>query len=237
MFNIAIVDDDKSSADLIIKFIRRYGGEEQETFNIEFYDNGILFLENYKMTLDLVIINIEMPDFDGIDTARQLREKDENVCLIFLAFTSEHALCGYDVDAMDFILKPVDYSLFALKLKKALKHIRKSRQESFLIKYEGELIRIPYQELRYIEIQNHWLIYHLAGSEFKVRGALSKIKDRFVGRGFAQCNNCYLVNLDYIDKVSGNIIVVGKDILQISHARKKAFLSTLNDYMQNDATG
>lgn len=231
MYNIAIVEDDKSFADLLSSYIKRFGEEESEEFNIIHYPNGMLFLENYRAVHDIVFMDIAMPDFDGMETARQLRKVDENVKLIFATNMAQFAINGYEVDAIDFMLKPVNYFQLSVKMKKAIKSIGKNADVSFFIKHDEELKKIYERELLYVEVQNHWLIYHTTGGNYKIRGTLNKLKDQMVGHSFAQCNSCYLVNLNYVNKIVDNTVTVGKEKLQISHSRKKEFLALLANYM------
>ena len=71
--------------------------------------------ENYKMIFDIIIFDIDMPGINGIDTARKLREMDSNVTIIFVTNIAQYAINGYEVDAVDYILKPVSYYDFSMK--------------------------------------------------------------------------------------------------------------------------
>ena len=128
MIRIAIVEDEKVYSDLIKEYLDRYLKEYKDDiigFDISVYDNAISFLENYKPSrCDLVFLDIMMPHIDGMRAAEKLREVDNSVIIIFITNMGDYAVRGYDVNATAFIKKPVSYSDFEAKLKRAVFEIK-----------------------------------------------------------------------------------------------------------------
>lgn len=229
--SIAIVEDDDGCAKATADYIKRFGEECGETFNITFFKNGICFLSGYRAVYDVVFMDIQMPHMDGLETARKLREIDAAVCLIFITNMAQYAINGYEVSALDYLVKPVDYFGFCIKLKKALKIIQSHTVEHLTISQNGILIRIAIPRIYYIEVENHYVKIHTGTEVFETRGALNDYEKKLKTYGFVKCNHCYLVNLAYVNSVTANFAaLMNGDQLQISRPKRKEFLDALTSY-------
>lgn len=238
MVNVAIVEDERGAMEVIESYLLRYSKEKQEEFHSVWFDNPINFLTNYNMNYELVLLDIELPDMNGMDVARKMREMDSTVTLIFVTNMAQYAISGYEVDADDFVVKPVSYHDFALKLERVLKKIKKKDDAKIILNYDGEVKFMPAKNVRFIEVIKHKLIYHTLDGNFEMRGSLKKIAPMLLENGFAKCNNYCLVNLRYVSGVKGYTLFVsfgglqdGQDEILISHPRKKDFARALNDYL------
>lgn len=120
MVNVAIVEDEIRSADVLCGFLERYGSEKGREFAVSRFTDAIAFLENYVPRYDIVFMDIQLPDMDGMTASRRLRALDRDVILIFVTNMANYAVSGYEVDALDFIVKPVSYFPFTVKLERAL---------------------------------------------------------------------------------------------------------------------
>lgn len=120
---VAVVEDDEKAAATLKQYLTRYGEENQISFKIGMYSNAISILEQYSANYDIIFMDIRMPYLNGMDAAHRLRVLDSTVALIFVTSLTQYAVSGYEVDAMDYIIKPVNYYDFALKLSRVLKRI------------------------------------------------------------------------------------------------------------------
>ena len=139
MLTIAIVEDDLEYQKQLQKYIEEYGKEHELQYKITVFQNGLNFLEDYKGGCDLIFMDIAMPHMDGMETAAKLRKRGDETCLIFITSMAQYALKGYEVNAFDFLVKPLVYELFCIKFEKALSHIDKKeayyrRKRGFLWK-------------------------------------------------------------------------------------------------------
>lgn len=115
MLNTAIVENSTKSADWLIKFLDRFSEEHGEEIRYTWYQGTHTFLSEYHFQFDLVFMDIELDDGNGMETAMKLRKRDPEVTLIFITHLAQYAVQSYEVDALDYILKPVGYPAFALK--------------------------------------------------------------------------------------------------------------------------
>lgn len=230
MYHFAIVEDDDSCADQLRKFLARYAGENSLDIRVDRFQNGMDIAEDYKARWDLILLDIEMPLMDGMSAARRIREKDESVLLIFITNMAQYAIQGYEVRALDYVLKPVNYYAFAMKLRKVVRILdQRVSKAAIVMDAEGNSRRIELSEIQYIEVLDHQLIYHRMHDTFHAFGSLKKLEQEY-GSDFARCNNCYLVNLRYVDGFSGNDVIVAGRPLAVSRARKKEFQQKVADF-------
>lgn len=227
MIRIAIVEDQDAAANVLRECLDRFGAESGESFRVSRFSDPVNFLDPY-LGYDLVFMDIEMPHMDGMEAARQLREVDSQAKLIFVTNMARYAAKGYEVEALDFIVKPVAYSDFAFKMKRALSAIRMGKRREIMITQSSGLVRFSSDELLYVEVRGHKLTYHLLDREVEARGTMDSTAEALDSLDFLRCNSCYLINPRYIEWVRGHTVKVGNDELAISHPRRKQFLEDLS---------
>ncbi len=229
MINIAVVEDDANDAKLLVDCIERYSRERGEQMSVAKFSSAQTFLVVCKK-FDIVFMDIELPDMDGMTAAEQMRQDNDAIVLIFVTNMVQFAVRGYAVDALDFIVKPVIYEDFIIKLRKAVLRVCGSGSYEIMINLLGDGIkRIPVSDIRYVEVIGHTLSYHADGV-YQTYGTL-KNSEELLGSGFVRCNNCYLVNLRYVTAVKGYSVYVDGEELKISQPRKKEFMRALNNYL------
>lgn len=229
LITVAIVEDEAAAAKQLTDYLRNFEKEYGEVFQITHYENAGSFLEPYRQ-VEIVFMDIQMPGINGMEGARMLREIDPETKLIFVTNMAQYAVQGYEVDALDFVVKPVSYKDFCFKLKRAVSAVKNSRQNVIDIRIPNGMERISVSDLLYVEVEQHTVSYHLRDSVYKVRGTMKMVEENLKQWHFLRCNSCYLINPRHIEWVHGYEVKLGEDILQISHPRKKKFMEELADY-------
>lgn len=230
-YRIEIVEDNPAEAELLESYFHRYCATGHDSFQIQRFHDGREFLNNYHPIYDLIMMDINLPKCNGLDAAVYLRKIDQSVALMFVTSMIQYAAKGYEVDVMDFLLKPVSYQSFSLKLQRALRRIEQHRTQEILVPLQDGLFRISISRLKYIEVTNHSLIYHTTEGNISSRGKLSELEARLNNPTFVRCNRCYLVNLAFVRSIQGSVLVVDTDYLQISRPKRAAVLEALNNYL------
>ena len=228
---IAVVEDIPAEAEVLESYFHRFSAAGQDTFQITRFGDGSAFLNNYQPIYDLVMMDVNLPKCNGMDAAACLRKIDQSVALIFVTSMVQYAVKGYEVDAMDFLLKPVSYQSFSLKLQRVLRRFRQNSGPEILIALQDGLCRVSASRIKYIEVTNHSLIYHTAEGDIASRGRLSDLEERLSDTQFVRCNRCYLVNLAFVRTVRGSSLLVDSEELQISRPKRAAVLEALNNYL------
>ena len=227
---IAIVEDDEAAEQRLVKCLKQYETDEGVSFSIVWYASGFDFLEGWHQDADIVFMDVDMPGMNGIETAHRMREADANVVLLFVTNLAQYAIEGYSVDALDYILKPVEYFALKLKIKKALRMVATSTEKVIPVPQDGQTYYLKSSEILYVEVAKHDLTFHTVHGVFVCDGSLKSIEETLEGADFYRCNYCYLVNLRHVTAVGNTEVKVGGTPLQISRNRRKGFLEKLNDY-------
>lgn len=228
---IALVDDDRNDRSQLQTYLSDYLSEEGAEYEIKEFDNALSFLADYAYTFDLVLMDIDMPGLSGIEAARQLREKDSHVTLMFITNMPQYALEGYAVEAVDYLLKPLSYPDFRLKMQKARRYIARNADLPLALSTAEGVFRCNVSDVLYVESRLHYLYYHTADQTIKVRGKLSDVADTLLPYHFARPGESYLVNLRHLRAIEGNEILVGEDRLPLGRRRKAEFISAFTRYM------
>ena len=124
MFRIGIAEDDPSFQKTISEYIERYKKEKNVDIQASFFQDGSELVFKYEPIYDVLLLDIEMPKMNGMDAAREIRKRDQRVLIIFITNMAQYAINGYEVGALDFVLKPIKYFSFSMKLEKALKSVK-----------------------------------------------------------------------------------------------------------------
>ena len=231
MINIAIVEDDYKMAQDLERYVEQYAKEHKLEIFCTHYDNPINFLEKYK-NVDIVFMDIEFKnDINGIEASRKLRKLDSVVTLIFVTAFEQFAVKGYEVQAFDFIVKPVLYSDFSLRMTRVLQRVSKEVLDTIGISVKGSVKIVSVKDIKYIEVIKHKLIFHTISEVFEGNGSLNDMEKQLISKNFVRCNHCYLVNLWYVKGVEGFTLNLDGEEIAISRSKKKEFMSALNRYL------
>ncbi len=217
MLRCAVVEDEKESRLLFRDYVSRFNREKGVLLLPLFYRDAEEFLSS-AASVDLVLMDIRMPGMSGMDAARILRERDDRVQIVFITSLASYALQGYEVGALDYIIKPVAYPDFALKIMRALKRLPETRA-TVRISGRGRISRVCADEIVYLEAAGHEVIYHTVSGDIIRRAALS-VCEAELPDYFCRTNNCYVVNLLLAERFDGNDITVGGDTLRVSEPRR-----------------
>ena len=229
--HVAVVEDDASTRAKTVEYFRRFQEENHLEISVEDFSDGKELMRAYTPRFDLIFLDIEMKEMNGMTAAHKIREKDERVLLVFLTHMSGYAIRGYSVQASDYILKPLSYELFSCKMKEWLRRIEYTQKQNVLVVSGEETIKLSTDQIYYLEVVSHRLIYHTDQGNIEVWGKLKTAEEELAGKGFAMCNKCYLVNLKHVQRVAKNTVQVGADSLIISRPRKKQFMKAMTDYI------
>lgn len=230
MIKIAIVDDEMEARDTLYSYCRKLAVKIHEELEITLYSRGSELVERYD-DYDLIFLDIDMPEEDGISLAKKIRKIDNEVILIFVTNMAQMAIKGYEVRALDFIVKPINYYSFTLKIRSAVDMINSRKNRNIVVNSEGVIRKISTNDLFYIEVSGHYLFYHTSAGIVRQKESLRKVEEKLKDISFKRCNNCYLVNLKHVTCVNKDDIEVAGNWLKISRPKKKEFLQALANYM------
>lgn len=231
MIKIAIADDELRERRILDKYYKELQEELCEELDVHLYKSGEALLEEYDSSFDLVCLDIDMNGKDGISIAKEIRLLDSQVIIFFITNIAQMAIRGYEVQALDFVVKPVNYYSFAMKMQSAFNIIKNKKSRNIVINTQHGMQKISTDVLYYVDVEGHYVTYHTADSIYRQKTSLREVETKLEGLSFKRCNNCYLVNLKFVDCVGKDEIQINGEWLRISRPRKKDFLQSLANYM------
>lgn len=232
MYRIAVVEDEQQYRDEVCQYIEQYATEHQLNFDVTTYTDGQEIVDDAQKHYDIIFFDIEMTQLNGMDAAKVIRKRDANVVMVFITNMAQYAIEGYEVGALDFVLKPIDYYGFSFRLARALGRVQKKQGNlEFAINTPGGIKKLNSNDIYYIEIENRFLVYHTAEGDFSQRGTLQSAEEMFQNYHFVKCNHWYLVNLKYVTEIEENIVHVAGSRLEISRRNRAHFLKEVTEYI------
>lgn len=229
---IAVLDDTQEDADQIMEYLKRFEKEKKTLFQTKVFYSSFEFLEEYKGSYDVIFLDIEMPGSNGLEVAREIRDRDKTVGIIFITSLAQYAIEGYEVNAIDFMVKPVGYYNFAAKLEKALRFYKSRSEQDIIINSKGIIRRVAMSEIFYIEKSRDHMIFHTPDGSFEERGSIKALKEKLVELPFIECTSGCLVNLAYVKRVEKDIISLKNDtVLSLSRRLKRPFVEEYIRYI------
>ena len=228
---IAVVEDNEEYAKTLGEYVQKYSSENNLDIAVVYFPNGERFLEEYKSDFDIIFMDIEMPMMDGITSSSKVRELYSECIIIFISNFMKYAIKGYSVNALDFLTKPLDYNIFKNTMAKAVHRLNMNHHQSLTLQNGGETYRLDINEIVYIEVYKHRVIYHTTTTEYDVRGSLQESEKQLPPDQFIRCNSGTIVNLKYVTGIGKDSLIVLKRELSISRSKKKDVLNALTRYI------
>ena len=205
MITIAICDDEQAEIDYLTGIVRQWAAERKHAVQLIPFPSAEAFLFAYEgdRVCDILLLDIQMTGLDGVSLARQIRAGNKEAQIIFVTGYMDYIADGYDVEALNYLLKPVTCEKLSAVLDRAAERLIRNEKALF-IQHAGENVRIPLYEIRYLEVMHNHVTIH-AGSliEYKIKKPLSAIEEE-LDSNFFRVGRSFVVNLRYVRKSTKN---------------------------------
>ena len=181
---IAVCDDDERERACFLEMITEYQLSRGVNFDCLFFHNGTELLCSGKGgEYDLILLDVLMPGVNGIQTAQELRERDQNVKIVFVSSSPEFAVESYHFGAYYYLLKPVDAASFFQLLDRIRSELRLQTEQGFVLKKREGVVGISFRKLEYVEVINKTVTFHLAdGMIYEAAAALADFEETLLSR-------------------------------------------------------
>ena len=229
---IAVCDDDALQREYLTELLLVWAKRGRHLVCIKQYSSAKPFLFDYEeqRDFDILLLDIEMPEMDGIALARHIREKNSAVQIVFVTGYYQYFGDGFDVSALHYLLKPVDGAKLYPVLDKATDNLTYRRRAVLVCTSDGEY-KIPLADIVCIESQNVYLDVHTVHGTYRTRSTQSSFAKQLDGT-FFKVHRSYTVGLNYIKKITRNEVTLwGGMTVPLSRGMYDALHSALIKYL------
>ena len=200
-YRVAIVDDSTTDAEFAQGILNRWADQRQVNFRVEVFPSAESFLFRYAedKDWDVLLLDIEMGAMDGVTMAKRVRQDNEVVQIVFITGYSDYIAEGYEVAARHYLMKPVNKDKLFTVLDRALEK-RKQEERCLNLEAFGEMVRIPFYEIRYLDVRQNYVTVH-AKADYTVKRTLGDFEKELDTR-FCRVGRSMILNLKYIQRVT-----------------------------------
>lgn len=218
IYKMAICDDQVIDRKYIQTLVEQWAKEESYAVQIESFSSGEAFLFAYESKkYDLLLLDIEMEQMDGVTLAKKIRQKNDGIPIIFISGYSDYLAEGYDVAALHYLLKPIKEEKLFEVLNRGIEQVEKAEQ-LMVVESGGITHSILLKSLRYVEVQSNYVTLH--GEEsYRMKKSLKEIEEE-LNENFYRIHRSYIVQLFWIQKATRKEVIL-KDGTNLPLARGK----------------
>ncbi len=204
MFHIGICEDEPTQQIYLEKCIRTWAEAAGCRVVIDIYDSGEQFLFDYedREAFDLLILDIQMGQLNGMEVARKVRRHNRLVKIIFLTGVTDYALEGYEVGAVRYLLKPLKQELLEPLLDTIRQEVQQAAGEAFVFTQNGQTLRIPFRDIVYLEADGHYLSMVTTREQYQWKSSFVSVAEEFEAQGFFLLKRGLYVNLEYVNRIT-----------------------------------
>lgn len=206
---VAIVEDETPHAEALQDLLRQWSKEHQVLIDVALFDSGEAISSACEDPFDLVFMDIQMDGMNGISAARQLRQQGFHGQLVFLTSFSEYVFDGYEVQALNYLMKPVSYE----KIAKCMDYVeQKLHDDHYTFRDHDSVTRIAYSKIIYFCSANHYTQIITTEGDFRQRESLQIVFSHLPSR-FLFCHRTIIVNMEHVSKLKGRELALSNGVI------------------------
>lgn len=218
---IAVCDDEQIYIDRIVKYIEVYSEEYELDINVTAYNSGNSLLkdiEDDQSKYDIIFLDVEMPNIDGVDAARKIRKITKDVIICFVTSYDKYAIQAYGVEALAYVVKPVAYAELKRVLARAVVLVQyaydyKEAEERYIeVPVARDTRIVDVRTIQYIEKRRNQCVLHCTDAEITCYETLKKLCSRLDKNTFIYVHQGYIVNFNSIKEVKENVVCLGDGV-------------------------
>jgi DNA-binding LytR/AlgR family response regulator len=225
---ILIVDDEKPATELLVAYAAKI--PELEVAGIAHNAMKARQILSEKQ-VDLLFLDIQMPDLTGLQLLKMLRNPPP---VVLTTAYSEFALEGYELDVLDYLLKPIEFERFYRAVSKLLIKQQPAplpspppAEDYFFVKTDHQIVKVNFRDILFIESLREYVRIHTPAQRIVARLALQRLEEMLPPSKFIRIHRTYIVNIEAVQKIEGNMLHIGKEELPISKGKKEEFMQYL----------
>lgn len=229
---IAICDDAQDQIEYVSGVVSAWASKNRHVVEVKRYSSAQAFLFDYsaEKDFDILLLDIEMPEMNGVALAKTIRRENATLQIVFITGYYEYFSDGFDVSALHYLIKPVDAEKLFPVLDRAINNLQ-YRQRAVLVTSPDGDVKVSLADICYVESENVHVAVHTVSGVYRSRIALAKFAEQ-LDETFIKVHRSYIVGLKYIKKISRNdITMLNGDVLPISRGMYDAIHAALIKYL------
>lgn len=227
MINIAVIEDQDEDFDILKENLEKYYSSRSLDIKLSRYTKGSLFLSEYNFQFHFAIFDIELPDGNGMDIAKKLRERDSKLPLFFVTNIRKYTLNGYEVNAFNYILKPINYYSLSLTLNRISNYLDLHHDSMIEISTKNGKVILNLDTIKCVDISGHAITYHTIDNDFTNYGSLRNIESSLPPSKFIKINSYCIVNVDHISRIEADEVIISNMRFRMSRGKKKEIINKI----------
>lgn len=218
-YRFAICDDEQNQIEYITSIVASWSAHEGHGCEIRTFASAEAFLFEYEedKAYDILLLDVEMKNMNGIELAKRIRKDNNRAEIIFITSHFEFVGEGYEVDALHYLIKPISVEKLTQVLTKAAEKLS-VEPPSVVISCEGETVKLYESDILYVESFLHYIVIHTKDNEYKIKENISVFENK-VSDVFYRIHRSYLVSLKYITRISRTSVNIGNTELPLSRGK------------------
>lgn len=232
MYRILSIEDSPDEEATLRAHVERYMQESGIDLQLV-WEKSAFDLSDSSMRYDLVFLDIDLPGINGMDAATEMRSHDPETPIVFVTNLAQYAIRGYEVDALDFVVKPVSYYDFKLRMDKAIRVLGRKAGRRLTIPVDGKVHVLNASDVAFIDVTDHDLAFHLSnGKTVTGRSSLAQAERDLEGTSFVRISKSCLVNMAFIRNIKGpDVTMATGDVVCLSRSRKRPAMEVIARYL------
>lgn len=237
-YNCLIVDDERPALKLLAAYL-----EKLPNLNlIASCENGLEAITAIQEnTIDILYLDIQMPEFTGLDLLKQLSEKPQ---VILTTAYREYAVEGFALDVTDYLVKPFSLARFIQATNKATNNINQraklqsisttpllqptATQDHFYVRTNHKMEKVVIQDILYIESMREYVSIHTNDRRYLVHGTMNRMEKELSSKHFARIHRSYIISLEHIKSITGNLVTIADKNIPVGASYRPAFFARIN---------
>lgn len=234
VIKVAVCDDETQAREKLISFIKEYFKEQNRPAWVAEFKTGEGLLKS-NIRYDIIFLDIEMPNLNGIETAIKLRKWDVNSKIIFVTHYDKYSSSAYKVHAFDYICKPIREKKIYDVLGEAIRYLENaSEKQKYAFKTEQGVVTIELDDIYYFEYMARKVIIKSSKGKYVASYSLKELYDKFRNFNFESPHKSFIINMLHIKHIKGfDIFIENGDTIPLAQKRAVEFKKKFNDFLQS----
>ena len=210
-YRVAIVDDSNIDAEYVQSILSAWAQNRQTGTQVQRFVSAENFLFHYAddKAWDILLLDIEMGDMDGVSLAKRIRQENELVQIVFITGFPDFMAEGYEVSALHYLMKPVAKEKLFAVLDKAAANLGKNEKQ-LAISFDRQTVLVPLSKITYIEAQKQYVIVYTDKQEYRMKASLADT-EKELDEYFFKCQRSFIVNLRHVLRIGSDSVVLKND--------------------------